>query len=222
VLIIPSSLISDISGSIAGTTFKRTKAGLTAQHKVTRCPRRYSFVAGQREGLTTANRSWHNVTPALRQAWELIRRQINLADGKKNPPRFQNAEALFLSHNIPRVLFGLSVQTAAPTLAAQNMQFKENIVIRHTSPNYVFVQFNEDPLLTGEWCLVQHSRRTLISRKTPINWYPYRLFYTGPQVFRVSLNLPWTPPANTAVWFNVRRISSARLASPPRLIHLTW
>jgi hypothetical protein len=217
--ILTSPLVADIRGSIAGTTFKRTAAGAGAQAKRVGHPRDTLATETRHSYLALLNAAWHSFTPAQRNAWSAIYKSHVAAANDKAPRRFQSAEALFLSHNLPRLIFGLALQTTPPTLATTNAQFKPIAAL--SSSNYFALYFAQDPLLSGEYCFADWTIRVAASTNARKVSFSGHTLYTGPQSGTVFLYLPNTNPPKTSRWLQLRRHSSSRLTSNPTLLHLS-
>jgi hypothetical protein len=170
--------------------------------------------------LSLLNRTWHTMTPAQRSAWHQIYMAVTHTAQKTKPRRYQSAEALFLSHNIPRLIYGLAVQTTAPTLAGTNASFKN--IVRNLSNDWIQVHFEEDALLTGEYAFFQYSIRQPRSHNAPRTWFTNQLLYTGPISTVRSISISPLMTTQHCFWTRIRRHSSSALTSGPTDTKVTY
>jgi len=215
-----SPLIHQAFGSIGPTTFKRTKAGLVAQSKSTFRQSRRVRRVNQPIFLALLNHTWHTLTAAQRNAWNAIYTAISNTSQKTRLRRYQSAEALFLSHNLPRLIYSLAAQTTAPSLAMTNAPFKN--IIRILGNDWMQIHFEEDALLTSEYAFFEYTFRQPRSHNTPRTWFQNRALYTGP--ISTVRSIAITPVLTTAqcIWTRIRRHSSSALTSWPTEKQITY
>jgi len=73
----PSALVSAISGSIGGVTFKTTRSGLVAAHKGLHCNQQSPHQVAARRCRLFALALYRNLSPSNRSAWEDAARAYN-------------------------------------------------------------------------------------------------------------------------------------------------
>jgi len=211
--ILTSAPVADLHGSVAGITFKRSGAGDAAQSKRSAPPRTTTTTMQRHAFFSSLNTTWHTMTPAQRNAWNLIYISLSASGNNKAPRRFQSAQALFISHNQPRLIFGLAVQITAPTLATTNAPFKQIATL--STGAYFYINFTLDPLLSGEYCFVDWTTRVPASATARKISFSYHYLYTGPIAVPWVLPTAETNPVGTSRWLQLRRHSSSRLTSCP-------
>jgi hypothetical protein len=213
-------LVAKIDGSVGGMTFKRVSDGVVAQARSSYARTKRIRAVNQQQYLATLNRTWHALTSAQRNAWNAIRIASDQRSKKTKPPRYSSAEALFLSHNLPRLIYGLAAQTTAPTLAMTNAPFTEIGMI--TPATILAARFQLDPLLTGEYAFLQWTALQPRSHNSPRCWFTYRKLFTGPISTVVYTSLGFTVGANHCIWLELRRHSSSALTSRVTRQKLTY
>lgn len=97
-LITTSALVSDINGSIAGTTFQRTQGGLCMRNKtITRNPNT-SFQQSNKVNLNTIQNAWSNLTDAQREQWNQFAIYRGIKQ-KKSLSRNISGQQVFIREN---------------------------------------------------------------------------------------------------------------------------
>jgi len=216
--ILAAPIATEILGSIGATTFKRTAAGAVAQVKRTHASRATALTRIRHAYFSTLNAAWHSLTGAQRAAWTSILVSWRSATQNKGPRRFLSAEALFISHNLPRLIFGLAQQTTAVTLAQTNASFHSPFTLAETT--YFYIRFDLEPLLSGEYAFFDYSRpfsSSCAARKIP---FAYHVLYTGPRSSLTAVYPPDQQPPKTSRWAQLRRHSSSRLTSAKCLVKI--
>lgn len=104
-----TAFASQITGSVAGTTFQRTRYGLCAQNKVNQKFRRSNSQSQIRQGFLQIAGAWRNLTEAQRQTW------IDAAGSR------DTAYSLFQSKNYARVLFSFPILNNYPGTTPQTV-----------------------------------------------------------------------------------------------------
>lgn len=105
-----SGFITDIRGSIGGTTFQRTKSGIIAKNKHF-CSATLSIARNTRTNqMFYLQQQWKNLSDALRSEWQ------KYAVYKKIPYRndsamYLNGHQYFLKYNSYRIIYGYSIVT---------------------------------------------------------------------------------------------------------------
>jgi len=103
-----SSLISDVTGSIAGTTFQRSPYGIVAHTKRFTPDYRTSAQSDIRSKLYQLQVAWRQLTDAQRQAWQSYVDYQQLKTSGVNSVTMY-AQSAFIQTNFYRLLLHLSI-----------------------------------------------------------------------------------------------------------------
>lgn len=75
-----SALVTSISGSIGGTTFRRTPRGIVAYNKQPRLLTTANNINQRRFELGSVFQSWNNVPNSEKEQWQIIAQQVPFVD----------------------------------------------------------------------------------------------------------------------------------------------
>jgi len=106
-----SSIISDIRGSVGGTTFQLSRGGLVMKNKITRRSRNSLNQINNNYLLHRVQQSWRNLTDNQRSTWSAFSnfQRINQKNNKKH---ILSGYELFIKNNYYRVLYDFEIKTA--------------------------------------------------------------------------------------------------------------
>lgn len=105
-----NTIVSDIVGSIGGTTFSNTRAGLVMKNKINR--RSVNSTSQQlcNNVMFTCQQAWLGLTTAQRSQWDYFANFYKVSQ-KGDKSRILNGHELFLKINFYRVTYGHSIFT---------------------------------------------------------------------------------------------------------------
>lgn len=75
-----SALVTSISGSIGGTTFRRTPRGIVAYNKQPRLLTAANNINERRFQLGSVFQSWNNVPNSVKEQWQVVAQQVPFVD----------------------------------------------------------------------------------------------------------------------------------------------
>lgn len=102
-----SGLISDISGSLAGTTFQRGYFGQVLRKKPIPCNRQTAAQLNVRSIMQTVQQSWHALTPLQKSQWNRFI-AYSMQTTRRTKTITLSGHALFLKYQTIRLLTGFS------------------------------------------------------------------------------------------------------------------
>lgn len=106
-----SALITEIAGSVGGSTFQRTKSGLILKNK----PKGFHGNTVNRSVRTNLMHSlqheWISLTDRHRRTWQIMSVYAKIPQ-KNNPDKYLSGHQMYLKYNYYRLLTGLSIENS--------------------------------------------------------------------------------------------------------------
>jgi len=190
--------ISDISGSIGGTTFARNRYGAYARARVK--PKNPKSVRQMliRNAVGAMKNLWSALTQPQRQAWDTYGDNVTFINKLGQAIKLSGWNH-FVRVNVARVGAGIATNVAAPTLFSLAETDPSIAASGDTSDQYLITAFNA----TLPWA-VEAGGFLLISMGKPQD--PNITFYNGPWRFIAKLAggvVPPTTPVSAPVYTTV-------------------
>lgn len=118
--IIYTGLVSNINGSIAGTTFQRNAYGHTIKKKPNIVNPNRPKQSVIKANMQIVSGAWLTLTPAVRSAWAAYALSFPVAS-RLNPSSFLSGHALFNRINLFRLAAGNNVFSTSPSMVADSI-----------------------------------------------------------------------------------------------------
>lgn len=216
-----SQLVTQVSGSVGGTTYAHNKGGLYMRARSIPTNMHTSYQEQIRSLVKQLTTKWKDVlTAAQRAAWAVYAENTPLNDAFGDP-RTVPALSHYIRSNVPRSQCGFSVIDDGPTV--MGLPTGTPIVPNITGANTVSVAFTNTDAWAGEvggGCIILASRPQSLATIYFIGPYRYCDRIAGAIVPPVSpqvLTLPFACGATGRIFFQFRFCrADGRISAPFR------
>jgi len=135
-----SGLLTDIRGSVGGSTFQNSQAGLILRNKPHQLARNTLKQNSRAVILDRVQQAWNTIGFQNRNAWQVFAKSIRQRQ-VKNAGKFQSGQSLFMRCNYFRLIYGDSIQDS-PSFNTCFFEFVSPLDIEVGAA--IVVPFNDD------------------------------------------------------------------------------
>lgn len=218
--VIYSPLVADMRGPIGATVFKRTRTGPVAQRRAR--GRKISTPAQTTIRATVARLAavWRSLEPGARAKWIRYAATLRNTFRPERLPGLANPYNLFIAYNAPSVALGAGVAEAPPSSVGFNPPMR--LTTTFYSLTLIGLNFNIDPLYSGDTCLVYFSRPFRRSQTNPRTWTSQTTRFVGPLSTPQNVTLTRACGFGMDIRVSAVRHSITRLDAIPQIIRTGW